>query len=442
MSSPNDYPALRAAWWLVAVLFVTACFSYADRLVLSVLVDPLRQSLGLSDSAIGVVQGPAFTLVYVFAALFFGRLADRRNRRNTVLAGATAWCIATILCGLANSFETLLAARMLLGVSEAALLPASVSMIADSFAPERRGTAVGLYSMGTVIGGPLGISAGGALLSAAESGSFSTLPVVGALEPWRAVLVAMGVIGLLSPVLLLMVREPRRQAVSDDGSWRAAVQYVVSERRILVPLYLGMAMLSIGDYGLVSWVPATLSRRFEWGADQSGLWFGVITSVAGVGGALCGGWFSDLGRKLAGLRGRLFISIIGGAIATAGALAVAGNHAALVLAGLGLWVFASTVAAIGAIAILQEVVPNQFRGTAVSILTFCNTLLGLGCGPTLVALATDHIYGAPTSVGFAISTAVVPAGVIAMVAFAISRRQLRNNPVAAQSAANPLRSSA
>ena len=134
--------------------------------------------------------------------------------------------------------------------------------------------------------------------------------------------------------------------------------------------------------------------------------------------------------------------MVGAVIATCGALAVSGNQAALVLVGLGLWVFASTVAAIGAIAILQDVVPNQFRGTAVSILTFCNTLLGLGCGPTFVALATDHVYGVPTAVGFAISTVVVPAGVIAMAAFAMSRRQLRNNPAAAERAANPARSPA
>jgi MFS family permease len=172
------------------------------------------------------------------------------------------------------------------------------------------------------------------------------------------------------------------------------------------------------------------------------LWFGLITATAGVGGALLGGWFSDLGRKRAGLRGRLSISILGGAIATGGALAVSGNQAALVLLGLGLWVFASTVAAIGAIAILQDVVPNQFRGTAVSILTFCNTLMGLGCGPTLVALATDHVYGVPTAVGFAISTVVVPAGAIAIAAFALCRRQLAKNIVAADPATNPVKSPA
>jgi MFS family permease len=100
-------------------------------------------------------------------------------------------------------------------------------------------------------------------------------------------------------------------------------------------------------------------------------------------------------------------------------------------------VFASTTAAIGAVALLQEIVPNHLRGTGVSILTFCNTLLGLGCGPTLVALTTDHVYRAPEAVGMAISTVVVPAGVSAVIAFVLCRRQLGKGVLAARSAAGP-----
>jgi sugar phosphate permease len=286
----------------------------------------------------------------------------------------------------------------------------------------------------------LGISAGGALLNAAETGTFSALPVIAAMESWRAVLVTMGVIGLLAPILLLTSREPQRHVSAHDASWRAAVQYVLSERRVLLPLYIGMGLLSIGDYGLVSWVPTALSRRFGWSADQVGLSFGLITAIAGIGGALCGGWFSDLARKRAGVRGRVLICIVGAVCATCGALAVSGNEADLTLAGLGLWVFASTIAGVGGVAILQDLVPNQFRGTAVSILTFCNTLIGLGSGPTLVALATDHVYGVPTAVGFAISSVVAPAGVIAVAAFEICRRQLRKIELTAAPSADPERS--
>jgi MFS family permease len=326
---------------------------------------------------------------------------------------------------------------MLVGVSEAALVPAAVSMIADSFAPQRRGTAVGLFAMGTAIGGPLGITIGGALLVAVNSPAFSALPIIGALESWRAVLVVMGVAGLVAPLLLLTLNEPQRHAAERDATWRVAMQYVLTQWRVLLPLYLGMGLLSIGDYGLVSWVPTALSRQFGWTADRVGVAFGLITATAGIAGSLCGGWCSDLGARHAGQRGRALLSIVAAVCATGAALAISGGLPSLVLVGLGLWVFASTTAAIGAVALLQEIVPNHLRGTGVSILTFCNTLLGLGCGPTLVALTTDHVYRAPEAVGMAISTVVVPAGVSAVIAFVLCRRQLGKGVLAARSAAGP-----
>lgn len=410
---------------MVGVFFLAALISYSDRLILSVLVDPLRASLGLSDSDVGLLQGPAFTLVYVFASLPFGRLADRGRRRTLLLSGSAIWCLATVLCGLAPDFWTLMLGRVLVGIGEATLIPAAVSMIADSFPQERRGTALGFLAMGTVIGGPFGISVGGALLTAGAGGHFASWPFVNHLEPWRAVLVIVGAGGLLAPLLLLTVREPARVETSQDVSLRAAVRHFAADRRLLLPLYVALALLAIGDYGLVSWVPTSLSRRFDWPSSEVGIAFGIITSVTGVVGSLSGGWFSDIAERRGGARARFALCIAAAGFALIGAVMVSAGHPALVLAGLGVWVFASTSAAIAAIAVLQAVVPNQFRGTSVSLLTFFNTLVGLGCGPTLVALATDQIYGAPTAVGLAVSTIVVPAAVLACCAFFLSRRALR-----------------
>jgi MFS family permease len=406
---------------MVTVLFLTALFSYTDRLILSVLVDQLRADLRLSDSEVGLLQGPAFTLVYVFASLFFGRLADRQARKPLLIAGASLWCGATILCGLAPNALTLLVGRLLLGAAEAALIPTAVSMIADVFPAERRGAALGLFVLGTVVGGPLGITAGGVLLSAAKSGAFAGLPLVGQLMPWRAVLVTVGCAGFVAPLLLLSVREPARLEAAVDSGATGARSYFVSNARRLLPLYGAMALLSIGDYGLVSWVPTTLARRFEWQPDQIGLAFGIITAAAGVAGSLSGGWLSDLAEKRGGVRGRLAVSIVAAAVAALAAAAISGGRPEWVLSGLGAWIFASTVGAIGALAVIQELVPNEYRGTGVALLTFSNTLVGLGCGPTLVALTTDHVYAVPAAVDFSISTVAVPAGVLACALLGLAR---------------------
>jgi MFS family permease len=409
---------------MVVVFFLAALISYTDRLILSVLVDPLRTSLGLSDSDVSLLQGPAFTLVYVFASLPFGRLADRGRRKALLLAGAAMWCLATVFCGLASSFSALMMGRVLVGVSEATLVPAAVSMIADSFPQQGRGTAVGAFAMGTVIGGPVGISIGGLLLTAATSGRLAGWPIIDGLEPWRMVLVIVGVMGLVVPALLLTVSEPTRLETAADASLKAAITHFTHDRRLLLPLYLALALLAIGDYGLVSWVPTSLSRRFAWQSDEVGVAFGLITSIAGVAGALGGGWFADVAERRGGARARFALCITAAGFALAGAALISAGHAAFVLTGLGVWVFASTSSAVAGIAVLQALVPNQFRGTGVSLLTFCNTLVGLGCGPTLVALATENIYGAPAAVGFAISTVVVPASLLACLGFIASRRAL------------------
>lgn len=421
-SPKPKYPPRRIAWWLIAVLFLVALLSYTDRLVLSVLVDPLRRSLGISDAGVSLLQGAAFTIVYVFASLPLGRMADHGRRKRLLIAGALLWCSATVLCGLATGFGTLFAGRLLIGIGEATVVPTAVSMIADSFPPARLGTALGTFAMGTVIGGPLGISVGGVLLSAATHGTFRTWPLIGALEPWRVVLVDLGCVGLLAPLLLLTTPEPERRRSAHESDLREMVRHFVHDRRRLLPLYLGMALLATGDYGLLSWAPTTLSREFGWPADRVGLAFGILTAVTGVIGSIGGGWISDFAHRRGGLSARLAICLAAAPIAALAAAAISAPSVHLVLAGIGLWVLASTTAGVGAVSALQELVPAQHRATSMSLVTFCNTLIGLGCGPTLIALTTQYAFGSGAAVGFATSTIIVPAGLLACFLFALSRR--------------------
>jgi MFS family permease len=132
------------------------------------------------------------------------------------------------------------------------LVPSAVSMIADRFSAQMRGRAIGLFSMGSVIGGPLGISLGGALLSAATGGRLSHWPLIGTMAPWRAVLMLVGLGGLGAPLLLMTMREPVRAIAPRDHSLASALTYLIRERTVLLPLYLGLALLAIGDYGLTS----------------------------------------------------------------------------------------------------------------------------------------------------------------------------------------------
>jgi MFS family permease len=420
-------PSATRAWWLIAVLFITAIVSYSNRLVLGVLVDPLRTTFGVSDSAISLLQGPAFTVIYVLASLPLGRLADRINRKRLITAGATTWAIGATLCAWAPNFNLLLAARILVGVSEATLIPTAVSMIADSFQSHRRGTAFGVFAMATVVGGPLGISAGGILLDQANSGLFSSWPLIGALPPWRTVLVMFGLVGLIAPLLLLTVKEPAR-IVATDSAPGSVRDFIKENGRSLLPLYLGCGLLAIGDYGLVSWAPSVLIRRFEWRPDAVGVAFGFITALAGILGAFSGGTLSDLAERRMGLAGRFRVSFGAALLGGCAAVAISGGSANWVLTGVGAWVLVSTVGGIGGLVGIQSAVPNQFRGTAASVLTFCNTLFGYGGGPTLVALVTEHGFASPQAVGYGISVVVAPAALLAGILFYGSSRAALKSP--------------
>ena len=146
---PSAKSRLLYSWYMVGVFCLAALVSYTDRLVLSALVDPIKRTLEVDDSSISLLQGAAFALVYVFSGLLLGRLADKRRRLTILIIGSSVWCGGTISCGLAPSFWALFAARVVVGVGEAALAPAAVSIISDSFSPSRRGAALGVFMLGS-----------------------------------------------------------------------------------------------------------------------------------------------------------------------------------------------------------------------------------------------------------------------------------------------------
>ena len=409
---------------MVAVFTLAGLFSYTDRVILGALVDPIRGEFAISDSQVSLLQGAAFAIVYVLAGLPLGRMADRASRIRLVTAGSTIWTLGTLACGLAPSFATLFGARIMVGIGEAALAPAAISMIADSFPPARRGTAVGIFLTGMVAGGPVAIAVGGFLLDTAAAGTFAMWPLLGGLAPWRTVLVTVGALGLLVPLLCLTIGEPPRGESRGPAlsSLRDVANGFRNRQGLLIPIYLGLALLSVGDYGILSWMPTLLTRRYEMGATEVGAIFGLISAAGGITGSFLGGVMSDAAEKKGGDRARLYVVGAAAALAAIGAALVAGPGPTWALAGLGVWTFASALGGTGGMVALGVIVPSEIRGVTISLVAFCNTLLGLGFGPTLVALTTDHVFRDPLAVGLAMTVTILPAGVLAALSFARSGR--------------------
>lgn len=424
-SEARAWPSPVRAWWMMAVFFLAAILSYTDRLIFSLLVDPLRADIHVSDTQVSLLQGLAFALIYCFAGLPLGRAADLFPRRLVIIAGVCVWSAATLACGLAQSFGWLFVARICVGVGEAALAPAAVSMIADYFPPERRGMAIGVLLMGMGIGSGAALAIGGALLEAANSGLFAGLPVIGQMSPWRAALILLSTGGIAIVALLMTVREPERRG-TEPGEGALPLRRVAGEfarhGKLLVPLYLAVALVSAGDYSLQNWTPALLSRNFHLSPGEIGGVLGVIAMITGIVGTFAGGSISDWLARRRGEGARLGAAMAAVAIGSVGALIAFAPAPLQVFGCFAVWLLLSSASEAIGITMVLNTVPNQVRGIGVSLVSFCNMLIGLTLGTSMTAIFTDKVYRDPTMVGWSMTTVVLPAAALALVLFWRARR--------------------
>jgi MFS family permease len=392
----------RYAWYVVGVLVLATILSYTDRQILSLVVDPLRRDLSISDTDVGLLLGTAFAVVYGLAGLPFGHLADRRSRRGLIAGGIAAWSVGTAACGLAGSFGALFAARMVVGVGEAVLTPAAVSLISDYFPPQRRGTATGVFLMGIAIGAGGAIFFGGLVLGAVQSGAFAGTPLA-ALPAWRAVIVMLGAGGLVPLALLATVREPPRRTEPATTSAPAADPGAIAWPR-LAPLLFGVATISLVDNAVLAWAPTRLIRDFGVEPGWLGLVLGALLIAGGGAGVLAGGFAGDAVRARLGARGPRLVCL-GAALVTAPlALVSLSATVPVVLASIALYVLCSGVGTAAGIAAILDAVPHARRGFATAVSFFLNVALGAGVGPPAVALVAEHVVGPAAGLGPAIAS--------------------------------------
>jgi MFS family permease len=240
------YPSRAVAWYTVFILMLCYTLSYADRQILAFLVGPLRHDLHISDTDVGLLQGFAFALVYTVFGLPMGALADRFSRRNLVAIGVVIWSVMTSLSSVARSFLLLGAARMGVGIGEAALSPCAFSMITDSFPKERLSGALSVYTMGIQLGSGLALIIGGLVAQTVSQMPPVQLPLVGAIAAWRLTFLVVGIPGLLIALLLLTVREPVRRALLLGADGRPAkldMRALVEQIRMRWRSALGLSVM-------------------------------------------------------------------------------------------------------------------------------------------------------------------------------------------------------
>jgi len=392
----DGYPPPVYAWSVVAILIGAAILSYTDRQVLSLLVDPIRHDLSISDTQVSLLLGSAFALIYGVAGLPLGYLADRVSRRNLIAAGLLIWSLATMAGSLAQSFGEIFASRVFVGLGEAALSPAAIALISDYFPPSRRGLAVGFFLSGIAMGSGVAIMLGGGVLQAVDAGLFATTPLAH-LAAWRMVLVLVGLPGLAWCLLIFAIKEPLRRAASDlapaASSSSAATERVGATSfswATAAAVYLVVAMASLVDNAVGAWAPSLLIREFNRSGGQIGLLLGLLLTIGFGGGVLVGGFLAD---RAVTLRRRLGVSLIAAGLILPASLLMLAHSFIIVLLGVPIYfALSGVVTAVGFASILQ-VVPARSRGLAMSISFFLNVALGAGVGPTAVSLCASKLFG-------------------------------------------------
>src|SRR5271170_3852013 len=426
-----DYPTPLLAWYTVVVLLCAYIFSFIDRQILNLLVAPVRRDLAISDTQMSLLIGFSYALFYALLGLPFGRLADWVNRPRLIICGMLIWSVMTGGCGLVSSYAQLFVLRMGVGIGEATLTPAAYSMISDSFPPAKRSVPFSVYTMATYVGGGFAFLFGGLLLRSFGTREVFQLPLLGSVRAWQTLFLILGASGIVFVLMLLTLRDPSRKGarVLVRGVGKAKVErlplgviwkYFAENRTTLASLITGMALVALGAYGTSAWAITFLVRNHHMAASQAGIIFGGAQIVSGSLGMISAGklvsWLMQRGYRDAYMRVAL-MSCAGWVVPGILYPLVANTTAVVVLLYVGTFFLCMPTCLIPA-AIL-ETVPNAMRGQATAVYLLIVNLIGLGLGPTAIALVTDHVFGYDAAVRYSLLIVPLAASLMAMTLFLV-----------------------
>jgi len=393
------------AWVGLGILLVLAFVAFLDRQVISLMVGMIKADLLITDSDIGILQGAAFGLVYPLFGIPLGYAADRYSRRWVIFWGIVLWSLAAMGSGLAGTFSTLLAARIGVGIGEAALGPAAVSLLGDIFPRHRLATVMSIYASGSLLGAAGALVIGGAVIHWASGGL--AFPVVGHLAAWQVAFVVTGFPALAVALFVFLIPEPKRAAAIKGAkptvAWSDVFQFVRRNWHFLACYTLGYACLLITTWGSLAWLPAILERQYGWSVLEVGASLGLFTVLTGLPGQLSNGVIVDRmfarGRSDAHLRYYAFASVLA---AICGVIAPFAATAVLYLAITAPLKFVMNYGGVQQ-ATLQIVTPAPLRGRVFALVTVASAVLGSTFGPSIVAFFTDVVFHDDAKVGYSLA---------------------------------------
>lgn len=422
---PTQWPRPALAWYVNGALMLAFVLAFIDRQIIALLVGPIQQDLNISDTEVSLLGGFAFVFFYTFLGIPIGRIVDRSNRKRLIAIGVFLWSCMTVACGFARNFFQLFLARVGVGVGEATLSPAALSILSDYFPPQRLGFAVSVYLSGAAIGTGLAFLLGAAALDFFASFSLEGVPLLGGLATWQLAFVVVGAPGVFFTLLILSIPEPARRgklvaaasAQSPAGlPLGEAIRYLLDRKKFYLHHFAGFGLYLAFTYGLSFWAIEYFVRTFAVERSDVAYIYGAQVILLGGSGTLLAGYLSDYlerrGIKDAKLRVALWamapMTLLACALPFIDSYPVA---IAAIMAMTFCWKFPLAPAA----ASLQIATPNEVRGLATGLYLFVGNTLGLAVGPAVIGVFSDYVVQDPNGLKWSVALAgviMLPASVL------------------------------
>jgi predicted MFS family arabinose efflux permease len=360
---------------ILALLSTINLLNYIDRISLSLLLEPIKKDLFLSDGQMGLLSGVAFSLFYAFLGIPIGRIADKGGKAWLLPLCVFLWSLMTMASGMATSFVALFLARMLVGIGEAGCSPTSFSIIAENFEPQRRPVAISIFQAGGLVGVAIGMVSAG---YAAEAFG------------WRIAMMFVGAAGIpvavVAGFILRGLPEEHRGPAGNSAFRDISLLLAQPAFRSIV---FGISLAAFGSYSVLQWLPAFFIRVHGLPIGKVGLLMALSTGGGGILGMLCGGFGS---RRIVAKEVRWDLKLPAITYAISAPLFLAMIATGNTVLAIVLNFAATAVSASGggiALAALQRFTGEGRRATANALMLMISAIFGVGLGPVFVGYVSD-----------------------------------------------------
>lgn len=412
------------AGFIVAALCAAYAVAFVDRSLMGVAGAPIKIALGLSDTQFGLMHGLAFVALYCLCGIPAGWMADRLDRRMLISAALLFWSVMTAACGLTTSASLFFMARVGVGLGEAILVPAGMSLLSSAVDKARMARSVAIFLMGAALGNAVALLGGGFLLNRLNAYN----PFQAIVAPWQVLFLIACVPGLVLGVVFACVREPEREASvratnESVGGLFYALEHLWAFRKAYGFLTAATGCSVMLAQAQSAWAPLFYARKFGLFPGDSAISVGLMFLLS----APIGQWAGGLSIDRLSARG---VSAPSHLVLTVCALAAV-PPAYLFCLSDDLWisraayvvfnflVFAATPAGLTG---WQFLTPERNAGVTIAILISLVTLMGAGLGPVLVGWANDSIFQDESALGISLF-AVISAAAAACVVLSIFGRK-------------------